>query len=78
LGGGTFDVSLLTIEEVIFEVKSSVGDIHLGSEDFDNRMVNHFIQEFKTSVDNLFKGTRVDGQLNSYQLGSSSNRRFLK
>lgn len=47
LGGGTFDVSILTIEEGIFEVKSTAGDTHLGGEDFDNRMVNHFIQEFK-------------------------------
>ncbi|RRT69358.1 hypothetical protein B296_00016960 [Ensete ventricosum] len=47
LGGGTFDVSLLTIEEGIFEVKATAGDTHLGGEDFDNRMVNHFVQEFK-------------------------------
>ncbi|GJZ67146.1 putative mediator of RNA polymerase II transcription subunit 37c, partial [Tanacetum coccineum] len=47
LGGGTFDVSLLTIEESIFEVKATSGDTHLGGEDFDNRMVNHFVQEFK-------------------------------
>ncbi len=47
LGGGTFDVSLLTIEEGIFEVKSTAGDTHLGGEDFDNRLVNHFTNEFK-------------------------------
>jgi heat shock protein 1/8 len=47
LGGGTFDVSLLTIEEGIFEVKATAGDTHLGGEDFDNSMVNHFVQEFK-------------------------------
>merc|ERR1711881_82964 len=47
LGGGTFDVSLLTIEEGIFEVKSTAGDTHLGGEDFDNRMVDFFLQEFK-------------------------------
>ncbi|PAN44280.2 hypothetical protein PAHAL_9G031000 [Panicum hallii] len=46
-GGGTFDVSLLTIEEGIFEVKATAGDTHLGGEDFDNRLVNHFVQEFK-------------------------------
>jgi L1 cell adhesion molecule like protein len=39
LGGGTFDVSLLTIEDGIFEVKATAGDTHLGGEDFDNRMV---------------------------------------
>ncbi|KAK3064496.1 Hsp70 chaperone, partial [Teratosphaeriaceae sp. CCFEE 6253] len=47
LGGGTFDVSLLTIEDGIFEVKSTAGDTHLGGEDFDNRLVNHFVNEFK-------------------------------
>jgi len=47
LGGGTFDVSLLTIEDGIFEVKATAGDTHLGGEDFDNRMVNHFVEEFK-------------------------------
>merc|ERR1712018_1021926 len=47
LGGGTFDVSILTIEDGIFEVKSTAGDTHLGGEDFDNRMVNHFMQDFK-------------------------------
>ncbi|MED6184180.1 hypothetical protein PIB30_044991 [Stylosanthes scabra] len=47
LGGGTFDVSLLTIEEGIFEVKATAGDTHLGGEDFDNRLVNHFAAEFK-------------------------------
>ncbi|CAO3700325.1 unnamed protein product [Rhizopus stolonifer] len=47
LGGGTFDVSLLTIEDGIFEVKATAGDTHLGGEDFDNRLVDHFIQEFK-------------------------------
>jgi len=47
LGGGTFDVSLLTIEEGVFEVKATAGDTHLGGEDFDNRLVNHFVQEFK-------------------------------
>ena len=47
LGGGTFDVSLLTIEDGIFEVKATAGDTHLGGEDLDNCLVNHFIQEFK-------------------------------
>ncbi|KAI9363197.1 70 kDa heat shock protein 3 [Pilaira anomala] len=47
LGGGTFDVSLLTIEDGIFEVKATAGDTHLGGEDFDNRLVDHFMQEFK-------------------------------
>merc|ERR1712138_279075 len=47
LGGGTFDVSLLTIEDGIFEVKATAGDTHLGGEDFDNRLVDHCVQEFK-------------------------------
>merc|ERR1712127_307984 len=47
LGGGTFDVSLLTIEEGIFEVKATAGDTHLGGEDFDSRLVNFFVSEIK-------------------------------
>merc|ERR1711963_117947 len=48
LGGGTFDVSVLSIDEgSMFEVKSTAGDTHLGGEDFDNRLVTHFVQEFK-------------------------------
>ena len=47
LGGGTFDVSLLSIEDGVFEVKATAGDTHLGGEDFDNRLVGHFTQEFK-------------------------------
>ena len=46
-GGGTIDVTVLTIEDGIYDVHSTSGDTHLGGEDFDNRMVNHFIQEFK-------------------------------
>lgn len=44
LGGGTFDVSLLSIDDGIFEVKATAGDTHLGGEDFDNRLVAHFVQ----------------------------------
>ncbi|XP_073131541.1 heat shock cognate 70 kDa protein-like [Henckelia pumila] len=47
LGGGTFDVSLLTMADSIVKVKSVAGDTHLGGEDFDNRMLNHFVEEFK-------------------------------
>ncbi|CAF0985707.1 unnamed protein product [Didymodactylos carnosus] len=47
LGGGTFDVSVLKIAGGIFEVKSTAGNTHLGGEDFDNRTVTHFIEEFK-------------------------------
>jgi len=47
LGGGTFDVSILTIDDGIFEVKATAGDTHLGGEDFDNRMVDHFVKDFQ-------------------------------
>jgi len=47
LGGGTFDVSLLSIEAGIFEVKATNGHTHLGGEDFDNKLVNHCMAEFK-------------------------------
>jgi len=47
LGGGTFDVSILAIDDGIFEVKSTAGDTHLGGEDFDNRLVDHFVADFK-------------------------------
>ena len=48
LGGGTFDVSILTIDDgSLFEVRSTAGDTHLGGEDFDNRLVDYFVQEFK-------------------------------
>merc|ERR1711874_189124 len=58
LGGGTFDVSILTIEDGIFEVKSTAGDTHLGGEDFDNRMVDHFINEFKRKHKKDIKGNK--------------------
>lgn len=47
LGGGTFDVSVLTMKDGSIEVKATAGDTHLGGEDFDNRLVDHFVQEFK-------------------------------
>ncbi len=53
MGGGTFDVSLLSIDDGIFEVKATAGDTHLGGEDFDTRMVEYFTKEFK-------KKNRVD------------------
>merc|ERR1711876_110073 len=58
LGGGTFDVSILTIEDGIFEVKSTAGDTHLGGEDFDNRMVDHFVNEFKRKHKKDMKGNK--------------------
>uniref|UniRef100_A0A0W0FXJ2 Uncharacterized protein n=1 Tax=Moniliophthora roreri TaxID=221103 RepID=A0A0W0FXJ2_MONRR len=54
-GGGTFNVSLLTIEESIFEVKATAGDTHLGGKDFNDCLVNHFVQEFKhKNKENLY------------------------
>jgi len=47
LGGGTFDVSVLELGDGVFEVKATNGDTHLGGEDFDNRIVNHFLDVFK-------------------------------
>ena len=47
LGGGTFDVSILTIDDGIFEVKATAGDTHLGGEDLDRRLLEYFITEFK-------------------------------
>uniref|UniRef100_A0A6C0LHS3 Uncharacterized protein n=1 Tax=viral metagenome TaxID=1070528 RepID=A0A6C0LHS3_9ZZZZ len=46
-GGGTQDITVLSIDEGVFEVKATAGDCHLGGEDFDNRLVHHFAQEFK-------------------------------
>lgn len=62
LGGGTFDVSVLTIDDGIFEVKSTHGDTHLGGEDFDNRMVDYFKKEF----------------LKKYKKDISSNNRAMR
>lgn len=47
LGGGTFDVSLLTIEDGVFEVMATNGDTHLGGEDFDQRVMQHVLKQFK-------------------------------
>jgi heat shock 70kDa protein 1/2/6/8 len=47
LGGGTFDVSILAIEDGVFEVKATNGDTHLGGEDFDNRLVSFCMNDFK-------------------------------
>merc|ERR1712125_176866 len=58
LGGGTFDVSILSMGEGIFEVKSTAGDTHLGGEDFDNRMVDHFVNEFKRKHKKDIKGNK--------------------
>merc|ERR1719316_2249358 len=56
LGGGTFDVSLLTIEDGIFEVKATNGDTHLGGEDFDNKLVDYCMTDFKKKTGIDIKG----------------------
>ena len=50
LGGGTFDISILEIQQGVFEVKSTNGDTFLGGEDFDNALVKYLIAEFKKDV----------------------------
>ncbi|KAL1891760.1 ATPase with role in protein import into the ER [Ceratocystis pirilliformis] len=64
LGGGTFDVSLLSIESGVFEVRATAGDTHLGGEDFDQRIINHFAKSFndKHSVD-VTKDPKAMGKL---------------
>jgi len=63
LGGGTFDVSVLNLEEGVFEVKATAGDTHLGGEDFDNKIVNWCLQEFcrknKAQVGEVSKNPRA-------------------
>ena len=53
LGGGTFDVSLLTIDNGVFEVIATAGDTHLGGEDFDQRLTEHFCKVFKKKNNGL-------------------------
>merc|ERR1719192_2760389 len=60
LGGGTFDVSLLTIDNGVFEVVATNGDTHLGGEDFDQRVMQHFIKIFqKKSGKDMTKDKRA-------------------
>ena len=56
LGGGTFDVSLLSIEDGVFEVKAVGGNTHLGGEDFDNRLVDYFAKEFERKTGKTITG----------------------
>jgi L1 cell adhesion molecule like protein len=58
LGGGTFDVSVLCIDDGVFEVKATAGDTHLGGEDFDQRLVDHFVMEFKRKYKDDLRGNK--------------------
>ena len=64
LGGGTFDVSLLSIDDGVFEVLATAGDTHLGGEDFDNRVIDYLIKSYKkkTGTD-VSKNLRALGKL---------------
>jgi len=62
LGGGTFDVSLLSIDDGVFEVLATAGDTHLGGEDFDNRIIEYFVKQYK-------KKTNTDVSTNLRALG---------
>ena len=59
LGGGTFDVSILELGDGVFEVKATNGDTHLGGEDFDLRIVNHFVDQFKSEHGIDIKGDKA-------------------
>ncbi|CAN9288249.1 unnamed protein product [Alternaria alternata] len=64
LGGGTFDVSILTIEEGVFEVQFTAGDTHLGGEDFDNRVINYFTKKYNKENDvDITKDSKTMGKL---------------
>lgn len=64
LGGGTFDVSLLTIDDGVFEVLATAGDTHLGGEDFDQRVISHFVKLYNKKHDvDITKDLKTMGKL---------------
>lgn len=64
LGGGTFDVSLLSIEDGVFEVLATAGDTHLGGEDFDNRVIDYLVKQYKRKADvDVSKNLKAMGKL---------------
>ena len=71
LRGGTFDVSILSIDDGIFEVKATAGDTHLGGEDFDNRLVDRFVKEFQRKYKKDSTGDRTS---NNWQASERSSR----
>lgn len=64
LGGGTFDVSVLTVDQGVFEVQATAGDTHLGGEDFDQRVVDYFVKAYnKKHNTDITKNTKTMGKL---------------
>jgi heat shock protein 5 len=64
LGGGTFDVSILTVDHGVFEVQSTAGDTHLGGEDFDQRIVDYFVKSYNKQHDtDITKNAKTMGKL---------------
>ena len=64
MGGGTFDVSLLSVEDGVFEVRATAGDTHLGGEDFDQRVMNHFVKLYNKKEDtDISKDPKTMGKL---------------
>ncbi|PNS16230.1 chaperone DnaK [Sphaceloma murrayae] len=64
LGGGTFDVSILTVDEGVFEVQSTAGDTHLGGEDFDQRVMDYFTKKYNKENDlDITKDPKTMGKL---------------
>lgn len=82
LGGGTFDVSLLTIEDGIFEVKATGGDTHLGGEDFDSAImdwaVNEFIKKNKAALTAMANDTEADGKPKGNPMNNKRAMRRLR
>jgi len=77
LGGGTFDVSLLTLDDGVFEVKATAGDTHLGGEDFDNRLVDFCVQEFKRKNKNAGDVTKSARALRRLRTSCERAKRSL-
>jgi heat shock protein 1/8 len=75
LGGGTFDVSLLSIDDGVFEVRATSGDTHLGGEDFDTRLVDHFCKEFKRK--NTVDITKSERSLRRLRTACENAKRVL-
>lgn len=79
LGGGSLDVSILTLEHGVFEVKSTAGNTHLGGKDFDNRLVNHFLREIQRKLNkNIAVNKCAHGDLRTACERAKRTLSFLK